>query len=89
MLRPPLDTTFPILFQGPPQQVVEDAGDEAEDEEDDRDGDYGDTNTEEQEDWTEDLKGTSGLNTSPDQGLLPPPAPPALLWRSPPPLPWW
>ena len=33
--RPPLDTSFPVLFQSRSQEVVGDAGDEAEDEDDD------------------------------------------------------
>ena len=48
---------------------------DARDEENDSVGDYGDSNTNNQDDWTEDLGEASGLDMSPDQGLLSPPGP--------------
>ena len=69
---PQLDTSLPIRFNRPPQIVEPTTGSETEDEELDSDGDYSDTASDDQEDWQEDLRDASGLDTSQIKACSPP-----------------
>ena len=70
---PVFPLNFPVI---PPGEGDDDDGDDDYYGDNRGDGDDGsDTNLKVQEDWTNDLGDASGLDTSPDQGLLSPPGP--------------